>query len=85
MEGASERASGSPLALQGSTQSGAAIDGGGGGAAAPPPPPKALGICCVCPETKLSRDECVVRDGPEACQKYIEAHKACLRAEGFKV
>ena len=33
------------------------------------------------------RDECVTLHGPEAeqCQKLIEAHKVCLRAEGFKV
>jgi len=33
------------------------------------------------------RDECVIVHGPEAeqCQKLIEAHKICLRAEGFKV
>jgi len=44
-------------------------------------------ICCACPETKGKRDECVIVHGPEAeqCQKLIEAHKICLRAEGFKV
>lgn len=33
------------------------------------------------------RDECIALHGPdsEECQKLIEAHKACLRAEGFKV
>ena len=33
------------------------------------------------------RDECVTLHGPEAkeCQDLIEAHKACLRAEGFNV
>eukprot|EP00339_Tiarina_fusa_P012241 CAMPEP_0117031386 /NCGR_PEP_ID=MMETSP0472-20121206/22567_1 /TAXON_ID=693140 ORGANISM="Tiarina fusus, Strain LIS" /NCGR_SAMPLE_ID=MMETSP0472 /ASSEMBLY_ACC=CAM_ASM_000603 /LENGTH=71 /DNA_ID=CAMNT_0004739705 /DNA_START=62 /DNA_END=277 /DNA_ORIENTATION=+ len=44
-------------------------------------------ICCCCPETKKARDECVVfkgEDDPE-CQKFIEAHKACLRDEGFDV
>lgn len=46
-----------------------------------------LKICCACPETKSKRDECVVLHGPEAeeCKKLIEAHKACLRKEGFKV
>ena len=42
-------------------------------------------ICCACPETKTKRDECLVRHGEEACAEYIEAHKECLRAEGFKV
>lgn len=42
-------------------------------------------ICCSCPETKQQRDDCVVKNGPENCEKYIEAHKACLRAEGFVV
>lgn len=34
-----------------------------------------------------ARDECVTQYGPESkeCQQLIEAHKACLRAEGFKV
>lgn len=33
------------------------------------------------------RDECIALHGPdsEECQKLIENHKACLRAEGFKV
>ena len=33
------------------------------------------------------RDECVTLHGPEAkeCQDLVEAHKACLRAEGFNV
>lgn len=42
-------------------------------------------ICCSCPETKKIRDECVVGKGEENCQKEIEAHKVCLRAEGFNV
>eukprot|EP00563_Minutocellus_polymorphus_P004928 CAMPEP_0181045964 /NCGR_PEP_ID=MMETSP1070-20121207/14095_1 /TAXON_ID=265543 /ORGANISM="Minutocellus polymorphus, Strain NH13" /LENGTH=75 /DNA_ID=CAMNT_0023124541 /DNA_START=26 /DNA_END=253 /DNA_ORIENTATION=- len=44
-------------------------------------------ICCCCPETKQPRDECVVFKGEEHpdCQKLIEAHKMCLRAEGFDV
>ena len=34
-----------------------------------------------------ARDECVATYGPEAeqCQVLIEAHKLCLRAEGFNV
>ncbi|KAK8712320.1 hypothetical protein V6N13_147560 [Hibiscus sabdariffa] len=42
-------------------------------------------ICCACPETKKLRDECIVEHGEEACSKWIEAHRVCLRAEGFNV
>lgn len=42
-------------------------------------------ICCSCPDTRKVRDECVVLNGEEKCAKYIEAHKKCLRLEGFKV
>ncbi|WJX93923.1 hypothetical protein P8452_75397 [Trifolium repens] len=42
-------------------------------------------ICCACPDTKKLRDECIVEHGEEACGKWIEAHKQCLRAEGFNV
>ena len=42
-------------------------------------------ICCSCPDTKKLRDECVVMKGEENCADYIEAHKRCLRAEGFDV
>ncbi|PON68012.1 Cytochrome c oxidase copper chaperone [Parasponia andersonii] len=42
-------------------------------------------ICCACPDTKKLRDECIVEHGEEACGKWIEAHRKCLRAEGFNV
>lgn len=44
-------------------------------------------ICCACPDTKKLRDECTTTHGPDApqCQPLIEAHKQCLRAEGFNV
>ncbi|XP_015887346.3 cytochrome c oxidase copper chaperone 1 [Ziziphus jujuba] len=42
-------------------------------------------ICCACPETKKLRDECIVEHGEDACAKWIEAHRKCLRAEGFNV
>lgn len=42
-------------------------------------------ICCSCPETKKARDECVVVKGEASCGDLIEAHKKCLREEGFKV
>lgn len=53
-------------------------------------PPPILGksgkkICCSCPETKQKRDECVVTHGEDKCATFIEAHKACLREEGFKI
>ncbi|KAI3716134.1 hypothetical protein L6452_23252 [Arctium lappa] len=42
-------------------------------------------ICCACPDTKKLRDECVVEHGETACSKWIEAHRLCLRSEGFNV
>jgi len=42
-------------------------------------------ICCVCPETRQKRDECMIEYGEESCQMFIEAHKQCLRREGFDV
>jgi len=42
-------------------------------------------ICCSCPDTKQRRDECVVKNGEDKCASVIEAHKECLRAEGFTV
>ncbi|KAF7072683.1 hypothetical protein CFC21_077780 [Triticum aestivum] len=42
-------------------------------------------ICCACPDTKRLRDECIVEHGEDACGKWIEAHRLCLRAEGFNV
>jgi cytochrome c oxidase assembly protein subunit 17 len=42
-------------------------------------------ICCACPDTKRLRDECIVEHGEAACTKWIEAHKQCLRAEGFNI
>mmetsp|Transcript_14788 Transcript_14788/g.30089 ORF Transcript_14788/g.30089 Transcript_14788/m.30089 type:complete len:80 (-) Transcript_14788:427-666(-) len=42
-------------------------------------------MCCVCLDTKKERDECLVANGEEACKAFIEAHKKCLRSEGFDV
>lgn len=42
-------------------------------------------ICCSCPDTKAKRDECVVQNGEDKCKTLIDAHKECLRAEGFVV
>lgn len=55
------------------------------GAAPIPPAPKKKKICCACPQTKKVRDECIARNGADACVDAIELHKACLRAEGFNV
>ena len=46
---------------------------------------KPLKMCCACPETKKKRDECIVRNGEDACHPLIEAHKECLRSHGFNV
>ncbi|OLP85244.1 Protein URA2 [Symbiodinium microadriaticum] len=32
-----------------------------------------------------ARDECITMNGEEKCKAFIEAHKQCLRAEGFDV
>lgn len=31
------------------------------------------------------RDDCVIMNGQEECVEAIEAHKACLRSEGFDI
>lgn len=36
-------------------------------------------------ETKKVRDTCVVTKGEEHCRAEIDAHKACLRLDGFDV
>ncbi len=36
-------------------------------------------------DTKRVRDACVVGKGEEKCGTEIEAHKVCLRADGFTV
>lgn len=47
--------------------------------------PKKLKICCACPETKKVRDACIVERGEDKCQELIEAHKECLRQQGFNI
>jgi len=42
-------------------------------------------ICCACPITKKERDECMVLNGQDVCSEKIEAHKRCLREDGFQV
>jgi cytochrome c oxidase assembly protein subunit 17 len=61
-------------------------------APAPPKKPAPIGadgkpkkLCCSCPETKRARDECFVAHGEAGCADMVEAHKVCLRNEGFDV
>lgn len=46
---------------------------------------KKLKPCCACPETKKLRDACIVEHGESKCQDLIEAHKECMRKEGFNI
>jgi len=48
------------------------------------PPPKCK-ACCACPETKRVRDACIVEKGQENCTELIEAHKKCMREQGFNI
>ncbi|XP_022854605.1 cytochrome c oxidase copper chaperone 2-like [Olea europaea var. sylvestris] len=57
----------------------------GSGIVTPASDSKPKKICCACPDTKKLRDECIVEHGESACEKWIEAHKRCLRSEGFNV
>uniref|UniRef100_A0A240SWD0 Cytochrome c oxidase copper chaperone n=1 Tax=Glossina brevipalpis TaxID=37001 RepID=A0A240SWD0_9MUSC len=41
--------------------------------------------CCACPETKKARDQCIIDRGEEHCGDFIEAHKRCMRSQGFNV
>ena len=66
------------------TSTGVDVSSGGGEAQGDTPKPKCK-ICCACPETRKPRDECTMMYGEEKCAAQIEAHKACLRAEGFNV
>ncbi|XP_065872395.1 cytochrome c oxidase copper chaperone 1-like [Euphorbia lathyris] len=74
-----QNASPSPLALPGSEQNKGSVT-----TSIPEPKPKKK-ICCACPDTKRLRDECIVEHGEDACSKWIEAHRQCLRSEGFNV
>ncbi|XP_021894744.1 cytochrome c oxidase copper chaperone 1 isoform X2 [Carica papaya] len=80
MSGVSMQNISSSLALHGSQ----ANQGSGVTSTGPETKPKKK-ICCACPDTKKLRDECIVQHGEEACAKWIEAHRKCLRAEGFNV
>lgn len=41
--------------------------------------------CCACPETKRARDQCIMERGEENCKELIEAHKKCMREQGFNI
>ena len=43
--------------------------------------------CCVCKMTKKLRDQCIRSndDGETKCIDFINAHKKCMRAKGFRV
>ncbi|XP_026808857.1 cytochrome c oxidase copper chaperone [Rhopalosiphum maidis] len=47
--------------------------------------PKKLKACCACPETKRTRDACIMENGEENCRHLIEAHKECMRKMGFNI
>jgi len=49
------------------------------------PDGKKLKPCSSCLETRKPRDECISIVGEENCRDAIEAHKACMRALGFKL
>lgn len=63
--------------------------GAAASAAAPAAAPKVglsgKKICCACPDTRKPRDACIVEKGEALCAKEIEAHKKCLRLDGFDV
>jgi len=42
-------------------------------------------ICCSCPKTKKARDFCMIVNGQDNCLELIQAHKLCLRSEGFQI
>jgi len=44
-----------------------------------------LRMCCACPDTKKTRDQCVIEKGEDFCKAEIDAHNICLRAAGFKI
>ncbi|XP_073811535.1 cytochrome c oxidase copper chaperone-like [Musca autumnalis] len=41
--------------------------------------------CCACPETKKVRDQCIMKSGEAKCGDLIEAHKKCMREQGFNI
>ncbi|KAL9324721.1 hypothetical protein ACSQ67_009578 [Phaseolus vulgaris] len=80
MSGAHLQSASSAFAIQGSQKN----EGSATTATGAETKPKKK-ICCACPDTKRLRDECIVEHGESACAKWIEAHRLCLRAEGFNV
>ena len=45
--------------------------------------------CCVCPETKSARDDCLLNAdasvADEKCKELVQRHVACMPSLGFKV
>ncbi|CAJ1951527.1 unnamed protein product [Sphenostylis stenocarpa] len=80
MSGVQLQSSSPALAIQGSQKNESSVTGATGAETKPKKK-----ICCACPDTKKLRDECIVEHGEAACAKWIEAHRLCLRAEGFNV
>ncbi|XP_053951027.1 cytochrome c oxidase copper chaperone [Anastrepha ludens] len=62
----------------------AAVNSVTGAAPQPAEKPKCK-ACCACPDTKKARDACIVERGEENCTSLIEAHKQCMRAQGFNI
>ena len=40
---------------------------------------------CDSADTRKVRDACIVERGQDSCVKEIDAHKVCLRIDGFDV
>ncbi|XP_061423201.1 cytochrome c oxidase copper chaperone [Lethenteron reissneri] len=69
----------------GTVQAAAVGAAGGGSCGAENAEKKPLKPCCACPETKKTRDACIIEKGELHCGELIEAHKECMRALGFKI
>lgn len=41
--------------------------------------------CCVCKMTKKFRDSCIRNNEEEVCFDFVQAHKMCLKAKGFRI
>jgi len=80
MSGVQLQSASPALAIQGSQKNEASVAPATGAETKPKKK-----ICCACPDTKRLRDECIVEHGEAACAKWIEAHRLCLRAEGFNI
>lgn len=41
--------------------------------------------CCVCKMSKSFRDQCLRNNDEEVCFEFVQAHKLCLKAKGFRI